>query len=282
MNEANHIHLRCPGNTGMLAMIISSLFPSKHKTVKYAGNWDPKSEQPISYRFQKWWLSNTFLTRNAKVLVYGKWNNQSKNIVHFFTASFSEIEEVSVSKEFKAPFRFIFCGSLTEGKRPLLAIQIIHQLCVEGFEVLLDVYGDGPEMQNLKNYIEKYDLKDIIIIQGNQPQEILKDAYIKAHFSLLPSKSEGWPKALAEGMFFGCIPIGTDVSCVSWMLDHGTRGILIPPLTPPSRGRVRGVVEKISQLLEDEEEMEKMSQRAREWSRQYTVERFRDEIHKIL
>ena len=44
---------------------------------------------------------------------------------------------------------------------------------------------------------------------------------------ILPSKSEGWPKAIAEGMFFGCIPIATPVSCVPWMLADGSRGILV-------------------------------------------------------
>ncbi|MEO2064622.1 MAG: glycosyltransferase family 4 protein [Christiangramia sp.] len=295
MKKADHIHLRCPGNTGMIAMIISSLLPSKPKTVKYAGNWDPKSEQPLSYRFQKWWLSNTFLTRNAKVLVYGNWENQIKNIIPFFTASFSETEKISATKEFKAPFCFIFCGSLVEGKNPLLALQIIHQLYSKDLDVSLDIYGDGEEMESILRYIEKHELENIITMHGNQPQEILKKAYQEAHFSILPSKSEGWPKALAEGMFFGCIPIGTAVSCVPWMLGEGCRGILLqappaPPLALPSplnspkgeKGRVLGAAERISRLLKNEEEMEKMSQRAREWSQQYTLERFRDEIHKLL
>jgi hypothetical protein len=31
-------------------------------------------------------------------------------------------------------------------------------------------------------------------------------------------------KAIAEGMFWGCIPVGTAVSCVPFMLDEGKRG----------------------------------------------------------
>ena len=81
MKEANHIHLRCPGNIGLLGCFLQIIFPSKIKTAKYAGNWDPKSKQPISYRLQKWILGNTSLTKNIKVLVYGSWPNQSKNIL---------------------------------------------------------------------------------------------------------------------------------------------------------------------------------------------------------
>ena len=78
---ADHIHLRCPGNVGLLGCFVQIFFPFKKKTVKYAGNWDPKSKQPLTYRLQKWIVSNTFLTRNCKVLVYGESADQSNNIV---------------------------------------------------------------------------------------------------------------------------------------------------------------------------------------------------------
>ena len=69
---------------GLIGAIVNILFPNKQKTAKYAGNWDPKSKQPWSYRLQKWILSNTFLTKNMQVLVYGEWPNQTKNIKPFF------------------------------------------------------------------------------------------------------------------------------------------------------------------------------------------------------
>jgi len=75
MVQADYIHLRCPGNMGLEALV-QMLFPNKPKTAKYAGNWNPKSKQPWSYRLQKWILSYTFLTQNMQVLVYGEWSNQ--------------------------------------------------------------------------------------------------------------------------------------------------------------------------------------------------------------
>ena len=90
MKKADHIHLRCPGNMGLIGSLIQIFFPNTPKTAKYAGNWDPKSKQPLSYVIQKWLLSSTFLTRNIKVLVYGEWEHQSKNITSFFTASYRE------------------------------------------------------------------------------------------------------------------------------------------------------------------------------------------------
>ena len=57
MKKADHIHLRCPGNMGLIGCLVQILFPYKIKTAKYAGNWDPKSRQPWTYRLQKWILS---------------------------------------------------------------------------------------------------------------------------------------------------------------------------------------------------------------------------------
>ena len=98
MYWADHIHLRCPGNIGLLGSIIQLFFPFKPKTAKYAGNWDPQSKQPFTYKMQKWILSNTFLTRNMTVLVYGEWKNQSKNIKPFFNATYSDSEKEIISK----------------------------------------------------------------------------------------------------------------------------------------------------------------------------------------
>ena len=123
MRKADHIHLRCPGNIGLLGCLAQVFYPSKTKTAKYAGNWDPGSKQPLSYRFQKWILSNRFLSKNMKVLVYGEWPGQTENIVPFFTASYSKdkIDDI-VNKLFLSPYRFLFVGSLAPGKRPIYAV----------------------------------------------------------------------------------------------------------------------------------------------------------------
>ena len=50
MQKADHIHLRCPGNMGLVGCFVQILFPGKPKTAKYAGNWDPNAKQPWSYK----------------------------------------------------------------------------------------------------------------------------------------------------------------------------------------------------------------------------------------
>ncbi len=183
MYKADHIHLRCPGNIGLIGCLAQVFFPSKKKTAKYAGNWDLNAKQPLSYRFQKWLLSNTFWTKNMQVLVYGEWPNQSKNIKSFFTASYkaSEISNIE-NKKIEAPFNFIFVGSLVEGKRPLYAIQLVEKLIKNGIFCSLKLYGDGVKRQELERYISENNLQENIILKGNQNAETVKKYLSRKRF----------------------------------------------------------------------------------------------------
>ena len=273
--KADHIHLRCPGNIGLLGCLVQILFPKKTKTAKYAGNWDPNSKQPLSYKFQKWILSNTFLSRNMTVLAYGEWENQTKNIKPFFTASFKDSDKVFVKKRnYEKELQFIFIGSLVAGKRPDLSIAIVENLIQKGFKINLKLYGDGVLRTQLEDYIKNNNLGSSISLEGNKPIENIREGLKEAHFLILPSKSEGWPKAVAEAMFFGVIPIASKISCVPYMLQNGNRGILIEQ-------EVTSGVLKISEAIHDGD-LNKMSKLASEWSQQFTLEYFESEIKKLL
>ncbi|MCW2119461.1 glycosyltransferase family 4 protein [Flavobacterium sp. 7A] len=276
MQQADHIHLRCPGNIGLLGCFVQILFPNKTKTAKYAGNWDPKSAQPWTYKLQSWLLNNRFLTRKMTVLVYGEWQNLSANSKPFFTATYREAEKIEIQKRtFKGAIKFLFVGTLVQGKNPLYAIQLVEQLLSKGVSATLELYGEGVERHMLEDYIVKNKLENSITLKGNQNREILQQAYQNTHFVLLPSDSEGWPKAIAEGMFWGAVPIATAISCVPYMLDHGQRGILI------EKNLDKDVV-AICDHINNVQKYHTVSAKAWAWSQQFTMDRFEIEIKKFL
>ena len=102
----------------------------------------------------------------------------------------------------------------------------------------------------------------------------LKTALKNSDFLILPSRSEGWPKAVAEAMFFGVIPISTNISCLSWMLDEGRRGILIKEDLILATTNIKTSIKKDNLLS--------MSIACQQWSHQYTLDRFETEIKKLL
>ncbi|MBC3846938.1 glycosyltransferase [Winogradskyella echinorum] len=276
MKWASHIHFRSPGNVTLLGSIVQIFFPSKTKSVKYAGNWDPNSIQPISYRLQQAIFRSTKLSKNIKVLVYGEWPNETKNIIPFMSATYSESEKLDFKeRNFDKNLKFVFIGAMVIGKRPLLTVKIIESLITKGVSAELHMFGDGDLINDVKAYVESNNLNNSIFIYGNQPKEAVKKCLLDAHFSILPSKSEGWPKAIAEGMFFGAIPISTKISCLPWILGYGDRGILI-------ESDLENAVETIlSEINKGKTYLNTLSKNAQVWSQQYTVNRLEKEIEKI-
>lgn len=276
MKQVDHIHLRCPGNIGLLGAIVQILFSSKKKTAKYAGNWDPESKQPITYKLQKWILSNVFLTKNIQVLVYGSWPNQTKNILPFFTASYHkhEIEEIS-EKRINEKINLIFVGGLTIGKQPLLSVKVTHELIKKGYNVCLNIYGDGIMRNDVEDFINQHQLKEHIVLHGNVNKDEVKLAFKNSHFLIFISKSEGWPKVVAEAMFWSCLPITSKISCISYMLGNNTRG----KVTDSSLDKI---TEEVESYLLDQDLYLQHVKNAEEWSRIYTLEKFENEIVKLL
>lgn len=274
--RADHIHLRCPGNIGLLGCLVQVFFPKKIKTAKYAGNWDPEAHQPLSYKIQKRILSSTRLTKRMTAIVYGKWQNQSKNIKPFFTATFSESDKITPkSRNYSKHLKFVFVGSLVTGKRPLLAIQIVESLHKKGNNATLDMYGEGILKDELIDYCKTNHLENIVTFHGNKTKAVIKHTLQTAHFSILASKSEGWPKAIAEAMFFGTIPIASPVSCVPFMLNYGKRGILIT-------AELDKAVAIIENHLKQPDVLVEMAKAATNWSQAYTLETFEKEIKKLI
>jgi glycosyltransferase involved in cell wall biosynthesis len=76
-------------------------------------------------------------------------------------------------------------------------------------------------------------------------------------------------------MFWGCVPITTKVSMVPEMAANGERGFLVQP-------EVNEVVAKIAFLRMNPKIYNGMSERAMTWSQQFTLEKFKFEISKLL
>ena len=276
---ANHIHLRCPSNMGLLGSFMQIFFPHKPKTVKYANNWDPNSKhQAKTYRIQQKIIRSEFWSKKTKILVYGDWKEKSKNVLPFFTASYSEsmripVEIRNISKD--SEIRLLFVGTITPNKRPLVAVKTLEIMREKGFKVRLDLIGGGSQTDEIKEYINSKQLNNYAFVLGKINPDKLIEYFKSAHFLVFMSISEGWPKVVAESMWWGCLPITTDVSCVKYMTDDGNRGVLVEP-------EPAVVADTIENLINNTEKYAKMCKNAMIWSREYHFERFEQEIVKLI
>ena len=58
-------------------------------------------------------------------------------------------------------------------------------------------------------------------------KEKVHQLYKKCHFIILPSKTEGFPKVIGEAMNYGCIPIVSDISCISQYIQNEVNGYVL-------------------------------------------------------
>jgi glycosyltransferase involved in cell wall biosynthesis len=211
-----------------------------------------------------------------QVLVYGAWEGSSRNIKPFFTATYSEYEKEALTpKVVEDPIDFVFVGTLVKGKQPLYAIQLIEKLHQKGYSVRLRLYGEGVEREVLEEYVAAHQLESIITLEGNQSKATIQKAYQNSHFVVLPSDSEGWPKVIAEGMFWGSVPIATSVSCVPFMLDYGSRGVLLEMNLEHDSLQIEAV-------LLNQADFDSKRNKAADWSRSYTLEVFEQAVESLI
>ncbi len=120
--------------------------------------------------------------------------------------------------------RFIFLGRVAHGKKPGLLINTIFKLHKNGFKVSLDIIGDGPLLSNIHEKIKKLRLNDIVKIHGhvNDPFSIVSSGDI----FVLPSMTEGTPRACLEALYLGIPCILRKVDGNTELIQEGQNGFL--------------------------------------------------------
>jgi len=120
--------------------------------------------------------------------------------------------------------RFVFVGSLSVRKRPLLLIQAVKKLNAQGHKVKVDFIGDGPLKKSLEEDINKYGLSEVIRIHGHLDE--LHHIVASADVFVLPSTSEGVSRACLEALCLGVPAVLRDVDGNSELIDVGVNGFL--------------------------------------------------------
>jgi glycosyltransferase involved in cell wall biosynthesis len=137
-------------------------------------------------------------------------------------------------------------------------------------------YGEGAERVALTQYIHSSQLQNYAYLHGNVNSEELKPAYMRSHFLLFFSKSEGWPKAVSEAMWWGCVPVTTPVSCVPWMIQSNIRGMVVKKM------QTENISEEINLQMQKIQWFESASQNAQTWVRKYSLDSFQLAIQKLI
>lgn len=273
MREAGVVHVRCPGNVGMVGALLAPL-SGRPMVAKYAGQWSPYAGEALSYRFQRWLLRR--LWGRGAVLAYTD-RPEAPHVVGFFnsvlTREHLERARAAALRERDGKM-ILFAGRLTEAKGADVAIRACARLREQGLAVRLELAGEGPERGRLEGLAA--DLGVEARFHGGLALGQLIELYERASVLVLPSRTEGWPKVLAEAMAFGVPCVATRGGLNDWMLGEG-RG-----MTVEYRDAVQ-LAEAVTRLLRESPE-EKAARRSKcaDFGRRYALDGVREEIRRVL
>ena len=94
--------------------------------------------------------------------------------------------------------------------------------------IILNIVGDGSEINNLKLLVKKYELDKKINFIGKIENTKLNEYLKNADIFIQASNYEGLPHSILEAMNFEIPILSTDVGGCSVLLNKGERGYIIP------------------------------------------------------
>lgn len=163
------------------------------------------------------------------------------------------------------PIRIVFVGSLHQlYKAPDILIEALRQCVQNGLDLHLTMIGDGKYRAQIEEQVQQAGLTERVRFAGNLPGASAVRAELdQADLFILPSRSEGLPRAVVEAMARGLPCISTTVGGIPELLEARD---LVPPEDAAALAR------KITEFVTNPERMKQAAQRNLAEARDYHLE----------
>ena len=172
-----------------------------------------------------------------------------------------ETPEVSTCME----KRVIAVGRLDFQKKFDRLVDIWALVNKECPEWRLDIFGQGPDKENLQKQIHSLGLENVITI--NPPTKQIGREYRQSSVFAMTSTYEGLPMTLLEAISYGLPCIAYSFPCGPRdIIEDGINGYII------EEGDKEKFAQRLVELMKNDELRQEMSRNAKESSRKYSVE----------
>jgi len=148
----------------------------------------------------------------------------------------------------------LFVGDLIKRKGVSCLVESLHTLHrISQQTFLAIILGQGEELQNLKEMVNEYGIRNHVKFIENVTRPELADFYAAADVFVLPSFSEGHSVALLEAMASGLPLVASDIEGNRVSIEDGVNGFLF------ETGNVKKLAEKLGIILTDSKLQQMMS-----------------------
>jgi len=167
------------------------------------------------------------------------------------------------------PWQLVLVGSLDQPYKGVdVALRALSQILSEGLPVRLMVIGDGQLRTKLERQARALGVANSVTFRGSLPREKVLDELRRSDLFLIPSRTEGLPRALVEAMALGVPAIGSLVGGIPELLE---------PEEMVPLGEAGPLAKLILAVLRDPARRTKMSERNRTKALEFRESVLRDQ-----
>lgn len=285
IQQVDAVHIRCPNNISILGLFLLQFSPVLRQAV-YTGSWIGHPIEPLTYRFQRWFLRSHF---RGPVAVYGNWDGQPEHVVASFSPSYSKsdwdgeseqvckrLERLERLSSIPHPVRLMSVGLLNKNKNQVLILHALRYIIEQGTDCVLDLLGDGNQRHVLEKQANHLGLKDKVFFHGNVSHSTVREFYRRADFVIQSPYSEGFGKVPMEAFFHGVVPILSDVDMSSQIVGMGIRGRCFP------QDDAHAIALHVLELVQKPAIMIQMIKNGRDYALGITLESWQNHLCEML
>ena len=217
-NWTEHVFTAC--------CILKHYFPNDVKIISVIhGDWN------VAYEKQTYW-QNSFdgiicTTSKMSSIMQNKYKVKKEKLYYKeLTVNFDAQFKKEYSKKEEA-IRIGYAARLEPAvKRTDLLPSFIKKLEEKNIDYILEIAGDGPCFDLIKNYIHEYKLESKIKLLGYVKRDGMPEFWKRQDVFINFSKYEGSCLSMLEAMSYGVVPVVTDVSGARDFIKNGINGFI--------------------------------------------------------
>jgi len=181
----------------------------------------------------------------------------------------SDANTIGFKKDFSGLLNICFVGRAGNNKGAAVLLEALSSF--KKINIFNEVNFIGLEEKDIAIY--SFSLESARIkCNGWISRSQLDKIYAKSHLIILPTKSEGFPKVIAEASAFGCIPIVTNIEPINQIVINRKNGILL------DAPRVENIKNIFLNLDKKDYDLKGISNEAISMSELFTYNRYLDRI----
>lgn len=215
----------------------------------------------------QWYYHTCFYNKPLYKLCAGAYSANDQYLMHSFKDKcykwgyFTKVDKFFSPNENNhvgAVVRMMWCARFLNLKHPEFVVLLADRLKKRGVHFIVDMYGDGPVLEQMKALAKSVDVSDVVAFHGAIPNDqVLKAMRDHDIFLFTSDRKEGWGAVANEAMSNGCVLVASNViGSTPYLIEHRVTGCVF------QSGNIDSLESEVLWLIENREEMERIREKS--------------------